>query len=91
MFDTGDGKMKLIGNGFAPLLRRHAMWVRLALVVVTVCIAGPAVSVSADVLHQYAYDITGYIDTADYLIIQNSTLQWHHTDTGGGGRRASRR
>jgi hypothetical protein len=44
---------------------------------------GSARVASADVLHSYAYDVTGYIDTSDYLIIQGSTLQWHHTDPGG--------
>jgi hypothetical protein len=34
----------------------------------------------ADVI---TYDVTGYIDTSDYLFITGSTLQWYHNDTGG--------
>ncbi len=29
------------------------------------------------------YDVTGHIDSNDFLIIHDSTLQWQHTDTGG--------
>ncbi|MGN6369971.1 MAG: hypothetical protein ACTHN5_17075 [Phycisphaerae bacterium] len=34
----------------------------------------------ADVI---TYDVTGYIDTSDYLRISGSSFQWVHTDTGG--------
>ena len=48
-----------------------------------VCVIACALSsphASADVL---VYDVTGYIDTSDFLLIQGSTFQWHHTDPGG--------
>src|SRR4051812_8726084 len=51
----------------------------LHLAVVVACALG-ALGASADVL---VYDVTGHIDTSDFLLIQGSTFQWHHTDTGG--------
>ena len=49
-------------------------------VVVSIVAMGQGATRAADTL---VYDVTGNIDTFDFLIIHGSTLQWHHTDTGG--------
>lgn len=51
----------------------------LCLAFVTAC-ALWSLSASADVL---LYDVTGHIDSNDFLLLQGSTFQWHHIDTGG--------
>ena len=38
--------------------------------------------VGAQTSNTLVYDVTGLIDTSDFLIIHGDTLQWHHTGSG---------
>lgn len=42
-----------------------------------------AVATSASRADVLTYDVTGHIDSNDFLLIHGPTLQWHHVDTGG--------
>src|SRR5947207_12491744 len=51
-------------------------------VVVGSLVAAAPLPSRAQTTNTLVYDITGLIDTADFLIIHGGTLQWHHTGSG---------
>src|SRR3954468_22441544 len=42
----------------------------------------PTFPLKAQTTNTLVYDVTGLIDTSDYLVIHGGTLQWHHTAGG---------